>query len=222
MKIGWYTDAKINPPSDLFVIEPVRLSDFQTNLGVYKHCPAFSNYINQTYVLKSPFDLELSYENAKVIVTNSSLDRSEYENNLTVNLDNRPVVQLELHVGLVSDKPCFVEIFGSFFNEDTKNEPFRVIPGTYDIFSWQRFLNFAFEWIYTQDKVVIKRGQPLLYLRFRGENLNEKFQMIRIEMTDDLFASIKRCQSSKLFLKGKSWSLIPVNRLLRKKKKFIV
>lgn len=221
MKIGWYTDAILNPPSDLFVIDPVRLSDSELNLGHYKHCPAFSNYITQTYLIKSPFDIELSCENMKVRVISSSLDKTEYEKNLTVDIGERPVVQMELHIGVVADQPCAVEVFGSFFNSKEQSEPYRVIPGTYDIYSWQRFLNFAFEWTNPQKNIIIKRGQPILYVRFRSKNLSEKFQMVRIEMTDELLAAVKRCQSSKLFLKGKSWSLMSINRLLRRRKRFI-
>ncbi len=221
MKIGWYTDAVLNPPSDLFVIEPIRLSEQEQNLGHYKHCPAFSSYISQTFVIKSPFDLELSFNENKVRVLNSSLDKSEYEKNLTVDIGQYPTVQMELHIGIVSDAPCTIEIFGAFFSTNEQDLTYRVIPGTYDIYSWQRFLNFAFEWTNFQKNIIIKRGQPILYMRFRSRNLNEKYQMVRIEMTDDLLAAVKRCQSSKLFLKGKSWSLMSINKLLRLRKKFI-
>jgi len=221
MTIGWYTDAVINPPSDLFVLEPVRLSDVALQLGHYKHCPAFALYINQTFVIRSPFDLELTYENDKIKVVNSSLNQSEYGNNLTIEAGKHPVIQMELHMGLVADEPCFVEIFGPFFQAENQDSGYRVIPGTYDIYSWQRFMNFAFEWTATNRKIVIKRGQPVLFVRFRSQNLNEKFSMKRITMTDELLAAVKRCQSSKLFMKGKSWSLMPINRLLRRRNKFV-
>lgn len=221
MKIGWYTDAVLNPPSDLFVIEPIRLSEQEKNLGNYKHCPAFSQYVNQTFVINSPFDLELSFSENKVRIVKSSLDKSEYEKNITVDIGQYPIIQMELHIGVVADAPCSIEVFGPFFSPSQKDSTYRVIPGSYDIFSWQRFLNFAFEWTDLEKNITIKRGQPLLYMRFRSKNINEKFQMLRIEMTDELLAAVKRCQSSKLFMKGKSWNLMPINKILRFNKKFI-
>jgi len=229
MKIGWFVGTKIfntsgvlqnKPQLELLVMEPERLGVSDNN-GNYKYCPAFSIYNSQTFLLRSPFDLDLNFYGNEVNVLYSSITPNVIKDHLTIESGPKPIVQLELHIGFVSDETCLIESTCDHFSINRPNNHIRVIPGTYDISSWQRQLNFSFEWVDTSQPVSIKRGDPLLYIRFRTKNLNEKFELQKIEMTDDLVNSVARSQLSKFYVSGKTWTLMKLNKILRRKTKFL-
>lgn len=229
MKIGWFNNTKSirldgtvgYNPIELVLLPPEKLSKIET-YGTYKHCPAFSTYVDQTYVIRSFFDLELSFNNDEIQVTHSSIEPNLLlERFLLTDNIFPPIVHMNLFCGFVSDESCMIEITGNHFSQDRLNNNIRVVPGTFDIYNWQRSLDFAFEWIDLSKPVVIKRGQPLIFIRFKTKNINEKFQIEKIEMDDYLMECIARCQQTKDLLPNKSWSLMNLNGLLRKRKKFI-
>ncbi len=229
MKIGWFVgtktfttsgELKSKPQLDLLIMEPEKVGVTDEH-GSYKYCPAFAIYTNQTFLLRSPFDLELNFYNNEVNVLYSSISPNVLKDHLTIDMEKNPIVQLELHIGFVADETCFIELTSDHFSINRPNNHVRVVPGTYDISSWQRLLNYSIEWTDTSKPISIKRGDPLLYVRFRTKNPSEKFELKRIEMTDDLLKSVARSQLSKFYVSGKTWTLMKLNKLMRRKIKFV-
>ena len=48
----------------------------------------------------------------------------------------------------------------------------RVIPGTIDIYSWQRPLNWAFEWDISSGDFLINANEPIFSIRFFHKSKN--------------------------------------------------
>ena len=48
----------------------------------------------------------------------------------------------------------------------------RVIPGVIDIYSWQRPLNWSFEWDINAGDLIINAGEPIYSLRFFSKSKN--------------------------------------------------
>jgi Arc/MetJ-type ribon-helix-helix transcriptional regulator len=85
-----------------------------------------------------------------------------------------------------------------------------VIPGRFDIYAWQRPLNWAFEWDISCGDFEVRVGEPLYNVKFISDmvpNGSYKIRLIRQGLTDALkkrmdltrdVASIRR-GTSKLF-----------------------
>ena len=58
-----------------------------------------------------------------------------------------------------------------------------------------------------ETSVSIKRGQPLVYLRFRSEDLKDSFYLEKIERTHQLEHRVNSCLTVKHYLPNLSWKL---------------
>jgi hypothetical protein len=70
----------------------------------------------------------------------------------------------------------------------------------------------------TKENFIIKKGDPLIYIKFHSKKLHESFKIKRIEMTEELERVIERCEVVKYFYMGKAWNLMKINRRLIKNK----
>src|SRR3546814_17787653 len=61
----------------------------------------------------------------------------------------------------------------------------NLIPGRFDIYAWQRALNFALEWDSLKGDLVLRVGDPMYFLRFHGER-QEKHDLIEQAMNNQL------------------------------------
>ena len=68
-----------------------------------------------------------------------------------------------------------------------------------------------------QKPIMVKRGQPLFYVRFLSNKLNDDFKLQEIEWTDDLLKLIKRCVPQN-WVEGLSWKLMKAGNRHRPKK----
>lgn len=192
---GWVENAAYPPEV---------LDTWQDSSGAFLQCPAFFNYVNQTWVLKAWQDVELIHERGKGV--RSSLSKIQHDTLIDINpmffdvQRGYPILTLKNAFVFVADKPVWIEALPAFNN---LNPALRLIPGHFNIGAWQRPVFPTFEMI--QDRVIIKRGDPLMYIRFKTANINEMFKLERLERTEEIDHSINSCLSLKNFVKGLSW-----------------
>ena len=106
-----------------------------------------------------------------------------------------------------------MEVFPAFYQ--APKIPGHIIPGTFDIYSWQRMLSYSFEWMNPDEDYHISRGDPLYSVRFRSRDPGDSFKIETIKMDDRLKNDIGKCQGVKFALKNYSWRLMALNRTLR-------
>ena len=69
-----------------------------------------------------------------------------------------------------------------------------------------------------QTKVTIKRGQPLMYVRFKTENFKDNVVLERIERTEKLDHLVNSCLSVKTYQPNLSWKIANLLNPIRPKK----
>lgn len=219
--IGWFLNS--DPPwNDLLYTLPEPLELNKNNSAQYVKCPATAHYCKNTFVIRSGFDVELRFdkETKKIKYVSGSVEPS-YVSQLLVQFHpnewknfQTPIFQFHADQGFVADQPVWMEVAPPFHNAPSL--PGHIIPGTFDIYSWQRMISYGFEWHDTSRNFVLKRGDPLYYIRFRSKDPGESFKLQKIEMDDRLKKDVEKCQGVKFVLKNYSWNkLMPLNRLLR-------
>jgi len=221
--IGWFLN-KEPVWNDLVYSMPEPLEITKDNKAQYIRCPALNHYSSNTFVIRSAYDLHLRFdrESKKIKYIDGSVEKYLVKD-LLVQFhpqewrdQNTPIFQLHIDNGFVADEPVWVEVFPPFYN--CPNVPGFLTPGTFDIYSWQRTLSYGFEWIDSERDYKIKRGDPLIYVRFRSKRPEDTFTLKKIKMTDQLERDIKKCQGVKMVLKNYSWKLMELNKKLRPKR----
>tara|TARA_B100000035_G_scaffold155094_1_gene132103 strand:- start:4483 stop:5223 length:741 start_codon:yes stop_codon:yes gene_type:complete len=148
-------------------------------------CPAFVRSLKNTFVYKCPYDLEVEYDSNKkwqISFANPHLLSDHNSKNVMASgLEDNHVVQLFSGDGsrlFFADKPCEMVLEQPYFHR----QDLVSLSGCFDIGRWFRpvhpaIINFG------QKDFKIKRGEPLLYLRFPKD---AKIEFRRTVLDDDL------------------------------------
>lgn len=217
-KIGycpWFIKDNLTQNSTMFnytwveqaYFELEKVDTWNESTSRFKECPAFLAYVNNTFVLRSLIDLELTWDKTNQILS-SNLPQPQHDlmvrvhyNDFDIQKDN-PIVAISSAFVFVADKPVYVEFLPPFNDIDPT---WRLVPGSFNINSWTRPVLPTVELL--SDKITIKRGQPLSYIRFRSENLRENFSLERIPRTSELENAVDGCLSVKNFAPNLSWKI---------------
>ena len=220
IEIGW-TSYKYSPVEnpyemewiDNVYFEPERLSKFYEDSNNYfKRCPANAQFLKNFFIIRAPFDLTyklIREENKYTTNQNMRFNRTFIVNRMDEFTDKDLVsLTFSFQYLFVADEPVIMEVYPPFLHGEIKNT--RLINGSINIFKWQRPIDFSFEMLNDKETIEIKRGQPMMYVKFIGENLDEDFKLKKIEWTEELMRVSKRTQilkwvenlSAKILKKG--------------------
>lgn len=203
------TDPRLNSSwTNLLNYDVEKLDSWKDSKSNYNKCPAFVNYIDQIWVLKSALDLDIEWNSQKKkIISNlpspsHDLFIKTHDGDFNPYVD-RPIVALNTCVLFLADNDVWVDFMPPFNHIDHK---WRLIPGTFNIYNWQRPVVPTFEMI--ENKITIKRGQPLAYFRFRSHNPKDVFKLSKVSLTADIENLVMSCSSVKFFQRNISWKII--------------
>jgi hypothetical protein len=209
--IGWsYVDDK---GSSIF-FPPEKLSELYKNRGGptsgVSTCPAVQQFEKRSFFIKSPYTFKIRASKVDEDWTFQPVyPFTQVDNNILKSLlqfqpksqwrdVNTPVLQLSLPYVFFSDTPAVINQVGIDYASNTN---WSLIQGRFNIYDWQRPINWSIEWRDTNSDLVIKRGQPLFQVLFETKELDPKIQVEHMEMTTKLKRSI-----------DKSWGVSKVTR----------
>jgi hypothetical protein len=228
IEIGWtpykYSPYEKNPYEMEFIdnvyFEPEKLSKFYANTNSkFKLCPANAQFLKNFWVIKSPFDLIFNYDrkNNSCFVNQNQKFFNTFINMRYNDFSKTDLALCSFHFQylFVSDKPVILEVYPPFLHGEVKNT--RFINGSFNIYKWQRPVDFSFEILNDNEPVEIKRGQPLFYVKFLSNNIEEDFKLKNIEWTDELLKLNKKTQIFN-WVQGLSWKLLKIGNKGRPKK----
>jgi len=194
-KIYWtpFCDYKngeiLNPECQILFNEPesVYKNLLKQKTTDYLKCPAFIEICKNTYVITSPFDMEININKENKYVS-SSFSQSLFDVYCRNRLEQTkssdlPLITLPPHYVIYSDEDVMIELLPCFLQ--TKDKAWNIVPGTFNIGKWIRPIEFVLEILNNQDSLSIKSGDPLFYIKFRTPN-NSKVELIRVPMTKKL------------------------------------
>jgi len=114
-----------------------------------------------------------------------------------------------------ADEPVWIEVYPPFLHGEVKNT--RFINGTFDIYNWHRPVDFTFEILNDKKPIKIKEGQPLFYIKFISNKLNDDFELQRLEWNEELNKAHNRCRPQN-YLVNMAWKIMKLGNKLRPKK----
>lgn len=219
MKVGWVPMTMLGPDRyvhdmDLLVEQPDRLT--AQNKGTINECPAHTSFVNEFFVVRAPFDLHLEYNHQMGAVRSNTLDDTQFQRFIHVrHNDTGPdgIVSITINWKLLflSDEDCSLEVYPAFRH----GTPFDVAIGSFDIYKWQRPVDFTFQ-LQEDADITITRGDPLYYVRFTPGPV----KLIRLEWNDDIQRAVQACNLKPL-QPGYSWQLIKRTGNWHRPRKFI-
>ena len=200
MDIGWSVTSN---HLDLFYDKPKNLLSKvrdayhkKTNQGEIEKCLGVQDLWGSVYELKFPFDIRFKYnkDSKQVIIDDefTNINLSKLDEMITCNeadfTGKNPVIQLLSGMFFVSDKPCTLTLIPPIF-ELEKNpmwNKIRFVSARMNIHTWQRDVNFSFELLDKDAEITIRKGEVVSYIMFNSENLNETFNIKKVEFKGKL------------------------------------
>ena len=186
MNIYWTIDNK-RVHGSLRVEKPVEIykhlfQDKSSSQLDYTRCPAFKDYFNNVYGLKSLYSYKLKKQGAQF---SSPLYGQEFfDSNVRIHSAEEKLVSLHPHIIFFTDSPSLeMSVEHPSFEDNKFTKTCYAVPGIVDIGKYYRFMDFAFHIKKEYNTFEIDEGDVQLYLRFYTK---EKIKFKQYYMTDRL------------------------------------
>lgn len=179
MKIGWSLLAEEGgicfPAPARFVPQKDQSRDGKGFLN----CPAVRGYFSGTYIVTAPFSIQLRHSlvNGQPVIQPvypfTSLTEQKVQE--LIKIEPRStwrspdvvVLQMPSPYLFFADQPVVLRQDPCLLTTPTSLS-WRQIPGKFNIYDWQRPLNWACEWFVSAGDLIIKAGEPLYFVSFES------------------------------------------------------
>jgi hypothetical protein len=188
-----------------FEPEPVfkLISSSRSKNTNYLKCPAFQDYYNNCFLLRSPIDITINISNQPNGNKFASIDTHNqkfFDDNIAIRYEEgykHPILHVRFFYVFYADEPLMIELLSPSMHKTELQNNINIISGVYDISKWIRPVEFAFEVIDDTKPIVIKRGDPMYYVRFSTTN---KISLSREETSNDLNRVVNSCTTLKNYV----------------------
>jgi hypothetical protein len=208
----YYTYAEENDSfTNLSLAFPPEKLDYPINERT-KFCPALRKN-KDWWVIKAPYTYHLKHsftQNGETeinLLKQNSFNDNKFDKLIMIHPKDRrnspdiPTLQLSLYIAFFTkEKNVTMEIFPAFMNHELNKQPLVSVYGTYPISDWVRTINFAFDWIKPDKEILIKRGSPLLYVRFSNND-----SLKQTPLTPELTKQLRTCGAMADHYKKGDW-----------------
>lgn len=174
------------------------------------NCPANLTRFQKLFLVRSPIDFTIKtykHELGDRIIFETNVDQGENcPPMILVREDTKTdtSIWLTVHIGilLLSDESVVAEVLPAFLH----GNPLEISMGAFDISKWQRTVDITFKYTFGED-LVIKVGDPLYYLSFQCEDLNERITLDQIPLTSEILVQQNICSTVKQIKPKGSWNI---------------
>ena len=198
IKVYWTPEAKVGvEESNILFLEPESLFKYvveNRKWCPYKTCPGFIDMVKNTFVVKAPYDItaEFDRDTMKMRVNQGQFvyDRFCANRLPAIHFEDPVLATLPPRYVMWSDDDVEIQVLPMMFSK----EPMRwnIIPGTFNISKWIRPIDFSFELHDGQDRITIKRGEPLFCIKFVTKD-NSKVTLERVSFDGDIDNALMSC-----------------------------
>lgn len=200
IEVGWVMN---NDTSSVIWDAPEPVSwDFPkpTSSKSAQVCPAVIQFDRLHYVIKCPVDLHFRFSQTpqgELQMTNvdgpmSTVRKSGLQKIMVLSPQHewrnpmRPILQLVTPFVFLSDSPVYVNQFPPFLHYQKNRWPGIQICGRFPIDVWPRVHMWALEWHDLSKDLILKRGEPLFYVRFESTDPSTPVRLVEAERTPEL------------------------------------
>lgn len=167
----------------------------------YLKCPAHTDFLKNTFVFCAPFDLTIEIdinektntvnvfcENISQDVFNSIIDTRFLFTNQR-GKSPYPLIGIDWLPIFTAQTSMLMQLTPAFMHYNDFTQKTTVIPGEYDISKWTRPVELVFEIRNLKEKIVIKKGDVLSYVKFRTEEL------VKLEKAETPWEEMNTCNN---------------------------
>jgi|TARA_B110000503_G_C7140864_1_gene410779 hypothetical protein len=145
--------------------------------AVFLKCPAHTDFLKNTFIFCAPFDLTIELDicdetnTIKVYCENISQEifESIVDTRFLVNDSSNsqyPLLGIDWLTVFTSTTSTMIQVLPAFMHRNDFTEKTTIIPGEYNIHNWTRPLETLFEIRSNNEKIVIKKGDAISYIKF--------------------------------------------------------
>lgn len=206
MNIFWTNDEIVRPEQSLrspladmsmaFLPPEPLIKNIPQNIKLsnYVRCPAFTDSIKNTYVLKFPFSFKIKINQADGEIESDSPEL--VKTYFIPPTDKSGIIQIQLGSYFFADSPCIATQMHPYLHNNCITQNGNVLQGEFDIHKWYRPINLAFVLNSSKKEIIFdfKRGDIFSYLKF---NTNEEVKLYEYENTSEIQEISNRCLSLK-------------------------
>lgn len=166
-------------------------------------CPVIGSWSAQTFVLRAPYDMEVSLKltpQGPVLEWGDPAPNAEFHQLWSFARPegwaraDRPVLNWNIDNLFLADERVILETTAPFYHLDPARWPGVMLPTRFDIQAWTRPVPWSFEWRDLSRPLSIRRGDPIQYVRLHGLRQEETFRIHRVEYTEEMNRAIERCR----------------------------
>lgn len=188
-----------------------------------QNCPAVLDYDSRHFVVPCPVDLNLALardKDGKIVLRNldgaqSAVASSHLGKLVHLNSPSqwrhpeRPIIQIGTPYRFVADEPCYLNQLPPFLHYRRDPWPGLMIGGRFQLDVWPRIMMWAFEWMEPQKPLVLRRGEPMFYVRFEpADDASRPVRLVEAEWTPELAEFSKSIDGVTNYVK-RTFSLFP-------------
>jgi hypothetical protein len=151
--------------------------------GNFFSCPASSNFFKNTYVFKSPTNVNYEYDFTDIDnpIIKSMLDKQpKIENNRLPTLQDKPILFVKFGYVFFAEEPVEITFTPPFLTEPKYTKYGTAFTGSFDISQWFRPYTMEMQMWNLKGSLIIEKNEPIFYvttdkqIKLNGFNLNEK------------------------------------------------
>lgn len=203
IKVNWYPSLQniknniIHSETNIVYIPPEPA--YKYFLEKYKNakyikCPAFSDYLKNTFIIRSPYDFVVTIDRTLGTALTDRYGQNFYDNNIEATvIEGNFVLQLPPRMIFIPQGKESVMITSMPLIIDPN--PLSIIAGTFDISKWVRPIVVAIQ-IHDEEKIVFKRGDPLMMVKFTSSN-NDSIKLEQGIFDEKVMMLVNACLSVK-------------------------
>lgn len=202
------TSDKLLTNNFLSAIEPqkihVHLKKF-SNENVrsnFLRCPATNSFIKNRYTILSPIDYELRLQSNEVISPNYG--QEEFDKWVEIRDIKNKIFSVNFYQYIFfTEQSCEMTINSTLFNSSELSSKIDVVPGTVDIGSWFRPVDFCFVIKEPYNNIILKKDERLFDVNFNFKN-KKPIRLKKFYMCNELKEFCQIVLDSKRFIVHKN------------------
>jgi hypothetical protein len=177
----------------------VRVESQSTDPRSVGQCPSVLDFDRRHFAINCPIDvhLRLKLTATGMDITNVLADKSPiradalqrwivFQPRHEWRHPQRPVLQMLTSYVFVTDDPIYINQYPPILHYLADSRPGTQIGGRFPIDIWPRALQWAFEWHDTTKDLILRRGEPLFYVRFEGPDPAASVRLVEASKTPEL------------------------------------
>lgn len=203
--------------------KPVRIESQSVDPRSVGQCPSALDFDRRHFAINCPIDVHLRLDmTGGMDITNVLADKSPiradalkrwivFQPRHEWRHPQRPVLQMLTPFVFVSDDPVYINQYPPILHYSADARPGIQINGRFPIDIWPRALMWAFEWHDTTKDLILRRGEPLFYVRFEGPDPAAPIRLIEAKKTPELQSYVASITGVTEFV-GQTYSLFKTAR----------